>query len=108
MEQLTWHDGTVNSVHYDESARRLVWQVEVFRWDVGHVGDAVAGEAVFEDVRRIEALHDVVGEASPAPRFWDVLGAWFERVEGIVRCRFSLGVPHKANERGGLDTGKSL
>lgn len=64
-EDLTWHDASIDATQYDETTRRLTWQVEVFRWDIGADDDAEPGRVIFEGVQQIELLHDMVGEDSP-------------------------------------------
>lgn len=61
-EELYWHDVAVDAVHYDESARRLTWRVEVIRWEITSRGDAKSGQLIFEGVQHIEPLYDVVDE----------------------------------------------
>lgn len=107
-EQLPWHDATVDSARHDASKRRAVWQVEVFRWDIEDGGDAEPGELVFEEVEHVEALHDVADEPSPEPSYWGVLDGFFERVDGLLRCRFLLELKHRRNVLGGAGYGEII
>lgn len=107
-EHLTWHDGAVFVSQYDAVTRRLIWQVEVFRWDIGERGDAVGGDVEFVDVVRMEAFHDVAVAPSPESCFWDVLDATFERVDGMLQCRFLLALPHVVNALGGSGYGEMI
>jgi len=108
IEKLTWHDASVDTAHYDKTARQLVWQVDVFRWDIQEDGDAEPGQVIFEGVEHIEAFHDLVGELSPEPSFWDVYDGSFERIEGLLRCKFIIYVPHRLNELGGQGYGELI
>jgi hypothetical protein len=62
-EELYWHDAAGDAAHYDESARRLTWQVEVGQWEVapsGYVtprGDSEAGQLIFEGVQQLSTPH---------------------------------------------------
>ncbi len=108
-EELTWHDASIDAVHYDESARRLTWQVEVFRWDIAQDGDAEPGRLIFEGVQQIEPLHDMVKEPSPDPSWgWDVLDGFFEPTEGLLRCRFLFHLHQRTNELEGAGYGELM
>lgn len=106
-EELTWHDASIDAAHYDNSARRLTWQVEVFRWDIAQGSDAEPGQLIFEGVQQIERLHAMVNESSPDPSWgWEVLDAIFEQTEGSLRCQFLLHLRHRMNELGGPGYGE--
>lgn len=99
---LTWHDAVVAAVHVHDRARRMVWEVEVFRWDLAPQGDAQAGRLTFEDVGSVEARHDLANVPTAAQVDWEVLAAHFEREEGQTRCQFLLTLPRVVREGGGF------
>lgn len=106
-EELYWHDAAVDAAHYDESARRLTWQVEVVRWEITPRGNAQPGQLIFEGVQHIEPLYDVVDKPSPEP-WWGVLQGVFERTEGLLRCRFSLELPNRTTGLNGSGYGELI
>ncbi|ULH17574.1 hypothetical protein MF271_21220 (plasmid) [Deinococcus sp. KNUC1210] len=106
-EELTWHDASIDAAHYEESARRLTWQVEVFRWDRAQDGDAESGQLIFKGVQQIKRFHDMVNEASPDPPWgWEVLDTILERTEESLRCRFFLHLHGRTNKLGGHGYGE--
>lgn len=100
-ESLEWHDAGVYNVEEELLARRMVWQVEVFRWDVGDDGDAQPGHLAFDGVQRVEALHDLQHGSMSGDVYWGVLEAKFERCEETLKCAFMLELPRLRNALGG-------